>query len=197
MGSKTILPTPQHPRRSKSNSYSFEYTAGHRIIGANSYSESSSTSNAGLDETDDNMVDDKVLYKNKKYEIEHRDNPITEFGKKSGVDIDEIALMLQGTEDIDDLWFKLTNNKSVITKKTEIYKLLYALTEMTLKEGAKNKKPPTNLIKSLMSLIWKKLPKKNGKCSLELTMFITQFHRILYQIHDEVLLNEKDKIIEP
>ena len=191
---KIVDPTPMHIRRRSSSAN----IAGGRteITPHESMEQCENISNAGRDESE-GVIDDEDLYKNKQYEIEHRGAPITEFGQKCGIDIDQIGYMLHGVSARDDLFFRLTNNQPVITKKTEIYKFLYALTEMTLKEGAKNEKPATEIIKKLMSLIWKKLPKESGQCSLELTLFIGQFHRILYQVHDEMLMTANESIVEP
>eukprot|EP01083_Nonionella_stella_P061167 159467_1 len=92
------------------------------------------------------------FYKNKKKEIEERDGmAITSFGENVGCEMDEIAMTLQKVPDAGKLWDKWAK-KGFLTRQTEIYKIMYGLTVLTLKKkNPRAKKPPANLYISISS----------------------------------------------
>lgn len=132
------------------------------------------------------------FYRRKKEEIENRDMAITTFGDDTGIECDEIAMTLQKIPDLAKVWQKLTKrNTTSITKQTEIYKILYSLTVMSLrKKNPRAKKPPADAIKKLTTLLCKKLPKKKGKTTLEKELFVKDFYSYFYQLHDELVEKE-------
>jgi len=134
--------------------------------------------------------DELNFYKNKKREIEDRDMSITSFGEQCGCDIDEIAMTLQKVPDPGKLWMKWAKMPA-LTRQTEIYKILYGLTVLTLKKkNPRSKKPPGHPIKLLTSRLCRKLPKKEGKTTLTKEYFIKHCHNILYTLHEEMVNDE-------
>eukprot|EP01084_Bolivina_argentea_P070184 127625_1 len=135
------------------------------------------------------------FYKNKKKEIEDRTMLITTFGQETGVEIDEIAMTLQKVPDSGKLWQKWAK-KPKLTKQTEIYKMMFGLTVLTIKKkNPRGKKPPSKPIKLLTSRLCKKLPKRKGKTTLTKEDFIKNFHSHLYNIHDEMVYQEENTAI--
>merc|ERR1712228_464088 len=119
------------------------------------------------------------FYKRKKKEIDEREMGLTSFGEECGCDIDEIAMTLQ----------KVAKQPS-ISRQTEIYKILYGLTVLTLKKNPRSKKPPSGPIKALTTSLCKKLPKKKGKTVFTKEYFVKHCHNTLYALHDEMVKEE-------
>mmetsp|Transcript_38927 Transcript_38927/g.62147 ORF Transcript_38927/g.62147 Transcript_38927/m.62147 type:complete len:347 (+) Transcript_38927:51-1091(+) len=130
------------------------------------------------------------FYRNKKKEIEERDMPQTTFGDEVGCDVDEIAMTLHFYPHPGKLWDKWAK-KHALTRQTEIYKILYGLTLLALKEkNPRSKKPRSQPIKSLTSKLCKALPKKKGKTTLSKEDFVKNMANILFQLHEEMLHDE-------
>ena len=88
------------------------------------------------------------------------------------------------------LWNKWAQKQS-LTRQTEIYKILYGLTVLTLKKkNPRSKKPPNKPIKLLTSRLCKKLPKKQGKTTMTKQDFVKNCHNFLYQLHEEMVNEE-------
>eukprot|EP01084_Bolivina_argentea_P258278 435381_1 len=131
------------------------------------------------------------FYRRKKEEIDNRDMAVTTFGDETGVDCDEIAYILYKIPDLGKVWQKLAKRNTSITKQTEIYKILYSLTVMTLrKKNPRSKKPPVQPIKRITALLCKQLPKNKGKTTLEKEFFVKEFHTVLFKLHDELVEQE-------
>jgi len=133
----------------------------------------------------------------KHQEIVQRTKPVTTFGDRVGVDVDEIGMMLQKISNTDKLWAKWAN-KAVLTRQTEIYKILYVLTVLALRRKTKdrrsrNSKPPNEPIKRLTRRVCKKLPKLDDKVSLTKTELDNNLHHILYQLHDEMVSENSEE----
>ena len=117
-----------------------------------------------------------------------RDMPITQFGELTQCDVDEIAMTLQKITNLEKVWIKFNKGKDSLNKQTEIFKILYGLTLMTVKaKDPRNKKPPQPPIKKLTQRVCKKLPKKKGKRTLDKQTFISNLHKFLYEVHDGIL----------
>eukprot|EP00483_Globobulimina_turgida_P003377 UN03383 len=129
-----------------------------------------------------------IFYKNKKKEIEDRGNvAITSFGEDVGCEIDEIAVTLYKIPNSAKLWQKWAG-KPALTRQTNIYKMLYGLTVLTLrKKNPRAKKPPGHPIKLLTSKLCKKLPKRKGKKTLTKKYFVKKCHNTLFALHQEMV----------
>ena len=130
------------------------------------------------------------MCRNKKREIDEREMPLTSFGEECGCDIDEIAMTLQKVPNAGKLWQKWAKQPS-ISRQTEIYKILYGLTVLTLKKNPRSKKPPSGPIKGLTARLCKKLPKKKGKTVFTKEYFVKHCHTTLYALHDEMAKEEE------
>ena len=130
------------------------------------------------------------FYRNKKKEIEEREMPQTTFGDDVGCDVDEIAMTLQRVPNPAKLWQKWAKKQS-LTRQTEIYKILYGLTVLTLKKkNPRSRKPPSQPLKLLTSRFCKQLPKNKGKRTLTRQHFTKGCHNLLYQLHEEMVNEE-------
>eukprot|EP01083_Nonionella_stella_P037281 101621_1 len=130
------------------------------------------------------------FYRKKQREIEERDLALTAFGEDVGCEVDEIAMTLQKEGDPGRLWVKWAK-KPELTKQTEIYKVFYGLTVMTLrKKNPRSKKPPAASIKTLTTRMCKLLPRKKGRITLQKEYFVKHCHTMLYNLHDSMVHEE-------
>eukprot|EP01084_Bolivina_argentea_P027794 51629_1 len=136
--------------------------------------------------------EDRMRYKLKKEEIEKREMPITIFGNNVGIDIDEIALILQKIPTKQRLWNSWVNNENilVIHTKNDVYKIVFGLCWVSLKKkyGINAKKPCSLYIKQVTrNLCVQYLPHDNGRLNLTRDDFIENFHSYLYKLHDQMV----------
>jgi len=138
------------------------------------------------------------LMKAKNDAISQREVAVTRFGEDTGIDPDEIAVVIQGLPDLEKVWQKCTKGADTqeVYKQTEIYKILYSLTVLTLrKKSTKSRKPPPEAVKKLTIKFSRMLPKKKGRHVLDKQYFCTEFYRTLYELHEELVLQyEEEKL---
>eukprot|EP00484_Ammonia_sp_Unknown_P029459 CAMPEP_0197034410 /NCGR_PEP_ID=MMETSP1384-20130603/12540_1 /TAXON_ID=29189 /ORGANISM="Ammonia sp." /LENGTH=337 /DNA_ID=CAMNT_0042464341 /DNA_START=21 /DNA_END=1034 /DNA_ORIENTATION=- len=135
------------------------------------------------------------FFRRKQQEIDERDMAITSFGDDCGIELDEIAMTIKD-DDLTKYWTKLTKKNAKepkeVTKQTEIYKILYGITQFALKKkNPRAKRPSADAVKKITSQFVKKLPKKRGKATLEREEFVKKMPKYLFELHDELVEREE------
>ena len=163
-----------------------------RMATNNEFSLYGTTETADIQRNVRQMNQEYDYYRRKQREIEEREMVQTIFGDETGCDVDEIAMTLQKFQDKGKLWKKWAKKES-LTKQTEIYKILFGLTFLTLKKkDPRTKRPPSQPIKKLTTRLCKKLPKKHRKTVLTKEYFVESCHDLMYQVHDEMVKEESE-----
>ena len=131
-------------------------------------------------------------FDHKRREIRAREIHLTSFGDECGVEVDQIAMTLyDGSAHLENMWSKIAAGDREVTKRTKMYKLLYALTVVTKRKKAPwSGKPPVEQIKKLTTMVYKKLPKKRAKRVLSKEYFLEHLSGILLALHDELVQKE-------
>ena len=122
--------------------------------------------------------------------------PETQFGKETGIDPKQISnalnqfIILQ--KELNRVILPINKggvpNDFAVTKHTELFDILYAVTTFALNiqnPTASEQKPPEEPIKKLTVKLAMKLPKKGGKWVMDKEYFENKLGDALYALHDE------------
>jgi len=143
-----------------------------------------------LEETDDaNAVymakRQEIALRNKKHEM------LTAFGEECGVEVDEIAMRIKD-EDLEKVWNKMVPSKAKeVTKRTDVYKILYACTMIAIKQKYNaSRRPPATAIQKLTTRLVAILPNNKAmrrQTSLTQEVFCKHITELLLKVHQQMV----------
>ena len=116
-------------------------------------------------------------------------------GVETGIDIDEIAMFLEKSSNIESICNKVDSGKGEITKEKEIEKVIFAVCKLAARDKEKTQNgedsydqaPSKSAVRELSGSICNILRDNNGEIHINKNDFYLNLHTFLYSIHKTII----------